>query len=322
MNVLVYDNAGKGLSTGSNSEQGMTEAIHTMGEFLIHEKGARQNQLIFKGQCAGGLPTAKAGELFPASHIWIDQAPKTFSGVTSSVVLDRAEKAKQSSESSWTKTFSSWIPYVTPVISVASTLLLPSYDVTRELKGNKGVQIYTIGVPDNRGYGGDKMVPLADQKEIQAHMENNPMGHYLSIEGGTHVTDWWLDPTVAKSARKIFDDHGFTINVFPETPKTPEEALSRRFENSFGHRFNPSRATPNEKRIHTVYVAAMKQDLKTMDHILHHDSTVAYTPQGLRDDISHKTYTSILNDSIDLSIELGHHDFAKQLLTEKQKGAL
>ena len=71
VNVLAYDNAGKGISHGKNSERGMTEAVRSAGDFLISEKDFEESQILFKGQCAGGLPTSEAGRIFPTSHVWV-----------------------------------------------------------------------------------------------------------------------------------------------------------------------------------------------------------------------------------------------------------
>ncbi|WP_420421751.1 hypothetical protein [Simkania sp.] len=53
VNVLAYDNAGKGLSEGSNSQEGMTEAIRTAGRYLKEVKGLRQNQIVLKDNVLG-----------------------------------------------------------------------------------------------------------------------------------------------------------------------------------------------------------------------------------------------------------------------------
>lgn len=323
VNVLAYDNAGKGLSTGSNSEEGMTDAIRSAGQYLIEEKGLNQNQIIFKGQCAGGLPTSEAGKIFPASHVWVDQAPQTFSGAAKGIVLRKGEEISQSQDESWLKTFSGLVPFLAPIVSGASSLVLPGYDVVENLNHNYGIQIYTIGVLDSRGYGGDTMVPLHERDEIEKSVRLNPMGRYLEIKGGTHVTDWWLDPTVAQSVHSLFERFQLSADVFPAAPKTAQEAVSRRFENFFNKKFDPSSATLVEKRVHSIYEAVANENLEHISYIMDHcDQITPWQPMGLADDISYQARTYIINDAIDLSRELGQKIFTQKLLLAKKGGTI
>ena len=316
VNVLAYDNAGKGLSEGSNSQEGMTNAIRAAGKYLTEKKGLRQNQLVFKGQCAGGLPSSEAAKMFPASHVWVDQAPQTFSGAAKGIALKKAKAASEDeSNTSWLKTFSGVIPYVAPLVSGAASLVLPSYDVVDNLKHNHGIQIYTIGVPDERGYGGDEMVPEWERDEIEKAVRLNPMGHYLTITGGTHVTDWWTDQNVAKSVDSIFKQFSLSASLFPEAPKTPEQA----FEVYAQKTCPPGSLTEDEQSVLEIFEAVENEDFATIERIMNwRDAASPIHPLGLRDQLSNEDHDRLLNDAISFSKSLGHHAFTEKLMMAKK----
>jgi len=323
VNVLAYDNAGKGLSEGQNSQEGMTEAIRSAGRYLIKEKGLRQNQIIFKGQCAGGLPSSEAATMFPASHVWVDQAPQTFSGAAKGIVLKKAEQAADSNESSWLKTFSGVIPYVAPIVKGATSLVLPSYDVVDNLKRNHGIQIYTIGVPDERGYGGDEMVPTFERDEIEKAVRLNPKGHYLTITGGTHVTDWWTDQDVAHSVDTIFKRFSFSADVFPESPKTATAAVKQSYQDFYQKAYDASTATEDEQSVYEIFEAVKDQDLDAIKHIMNwRDAIDPFHPLGLSDQLSYVDRQRLIRDAISLSRDLGNESFTQKLMMAQRNNVI
>ena len=167
------------------------------------------------------------------------------------------------------------------------------------------------------------MVPLHERDAIENSVRLNPLGHYLEIKGGTHVTDWWLDPTVAQSVHSLFEEFQLSTDVFPASPKTPQEAVTRRFETFFNKKFDLSSATLVEKRVHAIYEAVANEDLEQISYIMHHcDQVTPWMPMGLVDDISFQARTYIINDAIDLSRELGQKIFTQQLLLAKKGGTI
>ncbi|MCB1076114.1 MAG: alpha/beta hydrolase, partial [Simkania sp.] len=320
VNVLAYDNAGKGLSEGSNSEEGMTEAIRSAGQYLIEEKGLRQNQIVFKGQCAGGLPSSEAAKMFPASHVWVDQAPNTLAGTAKGIALQKAKEASEDkNDNSWFKTFSGIIPYVAPLVSGIASLTLPSYNVVENLKQNHGIQIYTIGVPDENGYGGDEMVPIWERDEIEKAVRLNPMGYYLTITGGTHVTDWWTDQDVAKSVDKIFKRFSLSASLFPETAKTPEQV----FEVYTQKPYQADSLTRTEKSVLAVFEAVKNEDFEAINRIMNwEDAVTPWHPIGLRDFLSDEDHNRLLNDAISFSKTLGHQAFTERLMLAKKNNTI
>ena len=91
VNVLAYDNAGKGLSQGRNDQSGLREAVLSMGEFLIEDLGFKEHQIIFKGQCSGGISISEASKKFHKSHFWVDQAPQNYWGSTKNILQLKAK---------------------------------------------------------------------------------------------------------------------------------------------------------------------------------------------------------------------------------------
>jgi hypothetical protein len=254
--------------------------------------------------------------MFPASHVWVDQAPNTFSGTAKGIALQKAKEASEdTNDSSWLKTFSGIIPYVAPLVSSVASLALPSYNVVDNLKENHGIQIYTIGVPDEKGYGGDEMVPSWERDEIEKAVRLNPMGHYLTITGGTHVTDWWLDPGVAKSVDKIFKRFSLSASLFPETPKTPEQV----FEAYTQKPYQADSLTATEKSVLAVFEAVENEDFAAIDKIMNwEDAVTPWHSLGLRDFLSTTDHERLLNDAISFSKTLGHQAFTERLMLAKK----
>ena len=323
VNVLTYDNAGKGLSKGKNSQQGMTEAIRSTGDYLTEKHGLRQDQIIFKGQCAGGLPSSVAGKIFPRSHIWIDQAPKTFAGAAKDMAAAKGAEMVEKARTRKQRALGHMVKKSGPLVSGLAKAMLPSYNVSKNLKKGKGVQIFTIGVPDSRGRGGDKMVPVRERDSIAKTVERIPHGYYLPMESATHVTDWWLIPSTKKSIDDIFKRFKFSQDVFPEAPKTAKASATRRLETFLGKKFDSKRATRTEKQIQEVYEAVIDQDLSEITHIMHHsDQVTPWMPMGLSDHLSHTKHTYLIDDAIDLSRELGQKLFTQKFLMAKKSGSI
>ncbi|MCB1075634.1 MAG: alpha/beta hydrolase, partial [Simkania sp.] len=288
--------------------------------YLIKEKGLRQNQLVFKGQCAGGLPSSEAAKMFPASHVWVDQAPNTFSGAAKGIVLSKAKKAAEDERNdSWLKTFSGVVPYIAPLVSGVTSTVLPSYNVVENLRHNHGLQIYTIGIPDEKGYGGDEMVPSWELDEIETAIRRNPMGHYLTITGGTHVTDWWTDQDVAKSIDGIFKRFSLSASLFPEAPRTSEEV----FEVYTQKPYQADSLTANEKSVLAVFKAVENEDFAAIYQIMNsEDSSPIWQPFGLRDRLSAEEHNHLLNDAISFSKTLGNQNFTEKLIQAKRTSTI
>lgn len=322
VDVVVYDNAGKGLSKGLNSHQGMVEAVDVVGRYLIEGKGLDRDRVIFKGQCAGGFATSKAMERF-GTHGWIDQAPQTFSGTAADIVEKKAIKAAEE-RGGWVSTLSRLVPYTKYAIKATSSMFLPSYDVVDSFSKTdpSAVKIYTIGVPDERGYGGDEMISTDERDSIKEAVKRDPNGYYLTITGGTHVTDWWTDPAVLQRVTDIFARHSLSASIFPSPPKTPNEAVERSYEAFFAKPYNPRTASADERSVYQLFQAVKNQDLDTIRYILFERDSTAYMPFGLADQLSRKSHARLLDLAISLSKRLGNQSFTTRLMLARRRGTI
>ncbi|WP_420421753.1 alpha/beta hydrolase family protein [Simkania sp.] len=322
VDVVVYDNAGKGLSVGLNSHQGMVEAVDVIGRYLIEGKGVDPDRVLFKGQCAGGFATSKAMERF-GSHGWIDQAPRTFSGSAADMVEKKAKEAAEE-KGGWLSTLSSIVPYAKPIIRAASSIMLPSYDVVDSFAKTdpSAVKIYTIGVPDDKGYGGDEMISPEERDSIKEALKTDPNGHFLTITGGTHVTDWWMDPNVLESVTKIFKSHALSASIFPEGPKTPEEAVAHSFEAFYQKPYSPSSATADEKSVYQIFQAVKDQNLRAIEYIIHESESTGYMPGGLIDRLSTERHSHLLDLATSLSKQIGNQEFTAKLMLARRRSSI
>lgn len=322
VDVVVYDNAGKGLSAGLNSHQGMVEAVDVVGRYLIEGKGLDRDRVIFKGQCAGGFETSKAIERF-GTHGWIDQAPQTFSGSAGDLV-ERKVNGAADKKGGWYSTLSRVIPYTKFAITAAASMLLPSYDVVDSFSKTdpNAIKIYTIGVPDEHGYGGDKMISIDERDAIKEALEHDPNGHYLTITGGTHVTDWWTNPSVLERVTDIFARHSLSASIFPDSPRTPEEAVEQSYEAFFQKAYNPSTASADERSVYQIFHAVKDQNLREIQFIMHEQDATAYMPAGLIDQLSTVKHAHLLDLAISLSKEFGNQRFTVSLMLARRRGTI
>lgn len=182
VNVLAYDNAGKGLSSGRNTKGRMTDAIWRAGEFLKRNKNIQESDLIFKGVCAGGLPTSEATKLFPKSTVWVDQSPENIKDATARLIqreLPAASKKAVQRELHLDENAKR------ARTAARLTSLFANFHVARNLKEKRpGHSIYTIGTEDY-------LVSKASSGRIRSALEQNPNGHFVSLPDGGHLAPWW-----------------------------------------------------------------------------------------------------------------------------------
>lgn len=217
-NVFFYDNGGKGLSKGQNTQSRMIEAIETAYEFLSKKLNFPEGKILIKGQCSGGVISAAAAGNHPNSPVWIDQSPNSFQEMVGHLFVDYLEeglhtKNKKDLLSKSLRAGGKTLTYMG--IPWAVSKLLPNIVVADQLKRNNSLQIYTIGIPDSRGLGGDKLVPQDQSTEIIQQITTKG-GTFVPIHGGTHVTDWWIDPSAyAKHVELLIRAGIISINSSP-----------------------------------------------------------------------------------------------------------
>jgi len=209
IDVFTYDHAGKGLSVGSNSENGLMEAIFLSGLYL-KEMGYEDSKMLFKGQCAGGVPTSIAPYFFKEAHVWIDQAPSNFKKVAVEIAEKYIQENKDSSK--LCSIASTTISIVKPLLEMLTSLIMPGFDVIESLDHGSGMVLYSIGIPDQTGRGGDNLVPREDIAGIIQKLGRiDKESVFLPIVGGTHVTDWWSDPALFSKVQKVLEKYRLCI---------------------------------------------------------------------------------------------------------------
>jgi len=249
VNVMAYDNAGKGLSKGKNSQGGMTQAARSAGDFVTEQKGFPQERVMFKGQCAGGLPTSDVGREFPHSHIWIDQSPQTFYCVAGNAFAAKGDEIHRSTANSQSYTgramhyLSGYASTFAPVASYTASWVLPSYDVVSNLRENQGRHIFTIGVPNELGRGGDQLVPESHREAIREQVQSEPNGLYLPMPGARHVTDWWTDPDVLRQAKGALQETHISVDPYALQMAAGRDIIDQKYQDVFGSAFDAARAT-------------------------------------------------------------------------------
>lgn len=275
VNVLTYDNAGKGLSSGTNSQEGLKRAVELCGEYLL-SMGVSEEKIMFKGQCAGGLPSSEAAKTFKKSHVWIDQSPRNFSGLAGDIYAGIiAEKAKEESDGSLgsfgLSILNATSAILSPLISLSSRLLLPSFDIIDNLNKNNGMQIYSIGVPDEKGQGGDALIPVQHREEIKEFLSAKPNGRYFPMPAATHVTDWWLNPDTSEGVKKILSVTELSCPLFPsKRAQTDEEIIKERYQQLMQAPFERASASDMESSIYQLFTSTAAGDIENVQQELSH----------------------------------------------------
>lgn len=172
MNVFAYDNAGKGLSKGMNTQETMNTAINTAGWFLKEQKKIAEESITFKGTCIGGVATSEASKMFPRATVWLNDAPQN--------CLDFVD-----------------FPILKNFIRKLTSWVFPDSDTLENLKKGSGKRIYSIAKTDT-------VIPKNHQESFKARVPLLKNGHYIKMPGGKHVNaNWWEYPEVVNKLKGI-----------------------------------------------------------------------------------------------------------------------
>ncbi len=229
MNVLVYDHPGVALSKGYVSEKGLREAVFSVGDFLTKQLKFNQKQIVFKGECGGGIIVSEACKRFPNAHIWADQSPQNYWGSTKSFLRKAVKKLKDEKgiKSKITSMFFQiglHQNFYCPV-SLTMGLVLPKMDLLENFKNCKGTKIYTIGVPDANGKGGDDYVPQEHQQKIRETLNSiKNESHFIEMPSFGHITHhWWALEDVEEEIYQILQEKNLLHGPFGNALKKEKE---------------------------------------------------------------------------------------------------
>ncbi len=190
VDVMVYNNPGKGLSTGSPNRDNINASIEASYKYL-KSRGIPDKKILAKGQCFGGAPTAWLGKKHPHINIMLDQNPANFYETAIKKVKEIAEGLKKDHNISL-----NWLGGMLLdnfIVNGIARAILSGYDIPGDISHNKGHKLLNINVPSDKGKGGDQLIPTHHPELMIDAMQDNP-DKIISLSmnpGAKHVTDWW-----------------------------------------------------------------------------------------------------------------------------------
>lgn len=244
MNVLAYNNPGKGLSTGLADNSNINASIDAAYEYLHKIKKIKDRDILAKGQCFGAAPTAWLGRQHPKINLMMDQNPANFHEMAMDEInkfcykligedlndrkealelnegrvnrlnnpeITPSEEVSQKPDNKY-QSLRKWAPYILKlnfIIEGIAKALFNGYNTARDLQANKGHKLINIDVPSYEGVGGDEKVPehhpdLLIEAALKLAGKNRVVK--LSINpGGTHVTNWWASKESREAVMDFFD---------------------------------------------------------------------------------------------------------------------
>ncbi len=237
MNVMAYNNAGKGLSSGGAAEKNIKEAAECSYQYLHNIKKIPDNKILAKGQCFGGAPTAWLGAKHPNINLMIDQAPANFNDVATNTVKKAiskkidAEKDHDSLKYKFLKTMQN-----STVIDDLTKAVMIGFDAASDIKKNQGHNLIHINVPNEFGQGGDTLVPESHpEKMVDSFALNKGRIYALSFNpGGIHVTNWFGNPSSRNAVFAFLNKTNLAPNV-SKNDRTLKRIMKNRevFETDF-----------------------------------------------------------------------------------------
>lgn len=176
VNVMAYNNGGKGLSTGNAERINIESAIEVSYQYLKQVKNIPDDKILAKGQCFGGAPSAWLGKQYPNINLMIDQAPANFHEVANDSINQLTESET-----------------LRKIGASATKALLLDFNLAEDLKANRGNILLNIDTPNELGWGGDDVVPAHHPAQLIDSLAMLKGKKYeLSVnQGAGHVSDWF-----------------------------------------------------------------------------------------------------------------------------------
>lgn len=213
VDVMMYNNPGKGLSTGYPDKENINASIEACHDYLKH-MGIPDEKILAKGQCFGAAPTAWLGKQHPKINLMLDQNPANFVDV----VLAQIEETSNELSSPERNIFLRMLGKLLKdnfIINGLARAIFSGYNTPDDLRCNKGHKLFHQNVEIN-GFGGDALVPDHHLGLMLSHLsENTDNDVTISMNpGGTHVTDWWLSPESKESVMAFLKRNQFAVSLF------------------------------------------------------------------------------------------------------------
>lgn len=233
VNVMAYNNGGKGLSKGGSDINSINDQIETAYQYLKNIKQVPDNKILAKGQCFGGAPTAWLGRQHPNINIMMDQSPANFYDVAAKIMKDKiAPKENDDSISASIRRGIIRALGLNYIIDGIAKAIMAGYDSPKNLSYNRGHKLIHHNIPNEFGGGGDKLVPdvhieklkeAADKAEPKYSPPSRKRKDMSYNPGGIHVSHWFSNPTSYTSVMNFIHEAGLASNMF----EIEENALER-----------------------------------------------------------------------------------------------
>lgn len=212
VNVIAYNNGGKGLSEGRSDTSSINNSIEVVYQYVKDHKQIPDDKILAKGQCFGGAPTAWLGREHPQISLMLDQSPANFYDVAANIMKDKLGTRVKTDD---VQELRLWA--VNYIIDGVAKAVLAGYDTADNLRNNRGNQLIHHNVPNEFGAGGDKLV--SDEhfdRLVEASRESDSEGvKQVSLNpGGIHVSHWFSNPSSYKSVMDFFQQASLVTDMY------------------------------------------------------------------------------------------------------------
>lgn len=213
VDVMAYNNPGKGMSTGGADRENINASIEAAYQYL-KKKGIPDEKILAKGQCFGGAPTAWLGKQHPYINLMLDQNPANFYDVA----VERMNKFGKVLEEI-DNSFYHWLGKMIKdnfIIHGLARTIFSGYNIAEDLAYNKGHKLLNIDIQNDEGEGGDDLVPANHPQAMIDAIQDNPnkIATVSFNPGGVHVTNWWSSRESQETILHFLSKTGISQSLF------------------------------------------------------------------------------------------------------------
>ncbi len=214
VNVMAYNNPGKGLSTGGADRENIDASIEASYRFLKSEKNMPDEKILAKGLCFGSAPTAWLGKEHPNINLMMDQSPANFHEIAVDMANEKlnALPGEKNELVKWMK------KSLTDnfIITGVAKAVLGGYNIAEDLSHNQGHKLFNTAVKNEEGKGGDELVFEHHLDKILDGIDKNS-DKELSLSqnpGAEHGDDWWTSSQAKNNVYQFLDKTGISQSIF------------------------------------------------------------------------------------------------------------